>query len=260
MNKIKKIFWGLVIALVVLVVAAAIVAGLFLDKIVKAGIETIGPNITGVSVTVDAVHLSLLTGSAKIDGLVIGNPKGYDSPQAISVGVTAIGVNPASVLTKKIVVRSIEVRNPEVTFEGSPFSGNNLTKIRDNVSGAPAPTASQIPSTNQPAQIAASQAGRKYEVDDFLISGAKVYVKLTGVGVAVREMTLPLPEIHLTDLGKGGDGITATELTKRALDALTAATIKVVASEAGNLGKGAEKIVGGNVNKITKDLGGFLKK
>jgi uncharacterized protein involved in outer membrane biogenesis len=260
MNKIKKILWSLIIILVVLVVAVAIVAGLFLNKIVKAGIETVGPKITQVSVKVDAVNLSLLTGSAKIDGLVVGNPEGYTTSQAISVGVVAVGVNPLSVLSDKIVVRSIEVRSPEITFEGSPFSGNNLTKIRDNVNGAPTPTPSQLPSTNQATRVAASQAGRKFEVDDFLISGAKVHVNLTGVGMAVKEVTLPLPDIHLTDLGKGNDGIMATDLTRRVLDALTAATIKVVAENASNLGKDAEKAVGSDVNKITRGLGGFLKK
>ena len=152
MKKVKKILWGLVIVLVVLIVVAVIVAGLFLGNIVKAGMETVGPKITQVPIKVDAVHLSLLTGSAKIEGLVVGNPEGYKTAQAISVGVAAVGVKPLSVLSDKIVVRSIEVRNPEITFEGNPFSGNNLTKIRDNVNAATA--SSQQPATNQTAQAA----------------------------------------------------------------------------------------------------------
>jgi hypothetical protein len=262
MKKVKKILLGLVIVLVALVVVAVIVAGLSLGKIVKAGVETVGPKITQVPIQVDAVNLSLLTGSAKIEGLVVGNPEGYKTPQAISVGVVAVAVNPMSVLSDKIVVRTIEVRNPEITFEGSPFSGNNLTKIRDNVSAANA--ASQKPSTNQTAQ-AANKPGKKLEVDDFLIAGARIHVSLAGIGG--REMTLPLPDIHLTDMGRGADGITATDLTRRVLDALTAATIKTVANAASdlgkgaaNIGKGAEKTVGEDANKITKGLGGLFKK
>jgi uncharacterized protein involved in outer membrane biogenesis len=262
MNKVKKILWGLVIVLVVLIVVAVIVAGLFLGNIVKAGVETVGPKITQVTVKLDAVHLSLLTGSARIQGLVVGNPEGYKASQAISVGVAAVEVNPLSILSDKIVVRSIEVRNPEITFEGNPFSGNNLTKIRDNVSGATA--ASEKPSTNQTAQ-AASKPGKKLEVDDFLITGGKVHVSLTGMGG--QETTLPLPDIHLTDMGKSADGITATDLTRRVLDALTAATVKAVANAASdigkgaiNLGNGAGKTAGENVNKITTGLGGLFKK
>jgi len=263
MNKVKKIIWGLVIVLVVLVIVAVIVAGLFLGNIVKAGVETVGPKITQVTIKVDAVNLSLLTGAAKIQGLVVGNPEGYKTPQAISVGVVAVGVNPMSVLSDKIVVRSIEVRSPEITFEGSPFSGNNLTKIRDNVNAATA--SSQTPSTNQTAQ-AAGKPGKKLEVDDFLITGAKVHVSLTGMGG--KEMTLPLPDIHLSDMGKGTDGITAADLTRRVLDALTTATVKAVANSASdiskgainNLNNGAGKATGEDVNKITKGLGGLFKK
>ena len=262
MNKVKKIFWGLVIVFVVLVIAAAIVAGFFLGDIIKAGMETVGPKIAQVTVKVDSVQLSLLTGAAKIQGLVVGNPEGYQTPQAISVGVVAVGVNPVSVLSDKIVVRSIEVRNPEITFEGNPLGGNNLTKIRDNVNAATA--SSQRPATNQTAQ-AASAPGKKLEVDDFLITGAKVHVNLTGL--VAKEMTLSLPDIHLTDMGKDASGITATELTRRALDALTSATIKAVANNASDLSKGAVNLEKGagkaateDVNKITKGLGGLFKK
>ena len=258
----RKLFLSVVVVLVVLIVVAVIVVGFFLGTIVKTGMETVGPKITQVPITVDAVSLSLLTGSAKIKGLVVGNPEGYKTPQAISVGLAAIEVNPLSALSDKIVVRSIEVRNPEITFEGNPFSGNNLTKIRDNVSAATA--ASQQPSTNQTAQ-AAGQPGKKLEVDDFLITGAKVHVSLTGMGG--KETTLPLPDIHLSDMGKGADGITATDLTRRVLDALTAATVKAVANAASDIGKGAVNLgtdagknAGENVNKITKGLGGLFKK
>ncbi len=262
MNKLKKILWGLVIVFVVLVVVAVIGAGLFLGNIVKAGMETVGPKITRVSITVDAVNLSILTGSARIKGLVVGNPEGYKAPQAISVGVAAVEVNPLSALSDKIVVRSVHVEDPEITFEGNPFSGNNLTKIRDNVNAATA--SSQKPSTNQTAQ-AASKPGKKLEVDDFLITGAKVHVRLTGIGG--KEMTLPLPDIHLTGMGTGTDGITATDLTRRVLDALTAATVKAVANAASDIGKGAAnlgqdagKTAGESVNKITKGLGGLFNK
>ena len=64
-------------------------------------------------------------------------------------------------------------------------------------------------------------------------------------------MSLTLPDIHLTDLGKGGDGLTATDLTRRVLQEIVTATVKAVASDSTNLGKGAEKLIQGNgLNKI----------
>jgi hypothetical protein len=172
-----------------------------------------------------------------------------------------VNVNPFTVFSDKIIVRSVRVEAPEITFEGS-LGGNNLSKIMDNVNaiaknGGPAPT--------NTATKAASQPGRKIEVDDFLITGAVVHVSFTGIGG--REMTLPLPDIHLIDLGKGSAGITATDLTRRVLGAITAATIKTVANATTDIGKGAEnlgkdagKAAGQEADKISKGIGGLLKK
>ena len=92
-----------------------------------------------------------------------------------------------------------------------------------------------------------------------------VHVSLTGIGG--KEMTLPLPDIHLTNLGKDSAGITAADLTRRVLGAITTATIKAVASAttdigkaAGNLGKDAGKTADQDMNKITKGIGGLFKK
>ena len=54
-------------------------------------------------------------------------------------------------------------------------------------------------------------------------------------------MTLSLPPIHLTDLGKNPEGITAADLSRSVLDAIVAATVKAVGN-AGDLGKNAEQI------------------
>ncbi len=120
MKKAKKIllFGGL--GLLVLIVVAVIVAGLFLGKIVTAGVNTVGPKITQTPLTVDAVDVSLLAGSATVKNLVVGNPDGFKAPNAISVGLAAVSVSPLSVLSDKIVVKSVRVESPEITFEGSP--------------------------------------------------------------------------------------------------------------------------------------------
>jgi uncharacterized protein involved in outer membrane biogenesis len=262
MKKFKKILWGIGIGLLALIVITVIVVGFFLDSIVKTGMETVGPKIIQVSIKVDSVSLSLLTGSAKIKDLVIGNPEGYKTPQAISIGLVTVGVNPLSVLSDKIVVHSVRAEATEITFEGNPFGKNNLSQIMDNInaiakSGGPA-------ATNAPAQ-AGRKSAKKIEVDDFLITGAKVHVSLTGMGG--KEMTLPLPDIHLTDLGKDSNGITATDLTRRVLGAITSATLKAVSSAVAGIGKGAEnvgkdvgKAVGEGVNKITKGIGGLFRR
>ncbi len=74
MKKIKSFLIIAAVAVVVLLLIVAVVVGASLGKIVKVGIETVAPKITQTSVTVDSVDLSLLSGSAGVNGLVVGNP------------------------------------------------------------------------------------------------------------------------------------------------------------------------------------------
>jgi len=251
MKRAKKILLSIGIGLLVLVVLAVIVVGLFLDKIVKVGVERIGPKITQTTITVDSVDLSLFTGSVRIKNLVVGSPEGYRAPNAISVGLADVSISPMSVLSDKIVVKSARVESLEITFEGNPFGANNLKKLEANVSAAPANP--QSPTPNQPAEATApAKPGKKYVVDDLLITGARVHL---GTGA-----TLPLPDIELRDLGKGPEGITATELTKQVLSEVVRRAIKAVTSAATNFGKDAGRTVGAGVNKITTGIGGLFKK
>jgi hypothetical protein len=262
----KKAFLIVGIGTVVLLIVTIIVVALCLDGIVKKGVEVVGPQITKVSVNVDAIHIGLLTGSASVKGLVVGNPEGYQATQAISVGLAEVGVNPFSILTDKIVVRSVRVESPEITFEGG-LSGNNLSKIMDNVNGVA--KAGGPPAANTNATVTTAQKpGKKIEVDDFLITGAKVHGTL--VLFADKQVTIPsltLPDIHLTNLGKGSDGLTPTDLTHAVFQAITTATVKAVSDAALSLGKGGEnlgkeagKTAGDSVDKIKKGLGGLFGK
>lgn len=238
MQRSKKIFWGVVLVLVVIAVAVIIVASVFLGDIVKKGIETVGPSITKVSIKVDEVHLSLLAGSASLKGLVVGNPQGYQTPQAISASTIAVGVNPLSVLSDKIVLRSINLESPEITFEGG-LGGNNLSQIMANIN-ATAKTGGPV-ATNTAAPAPSS---KRFEVDDLLITGARVHVSLTDLGG--KPMTLDLPPIHLTDLGKNDEGITATDLSRNILNALLSASVKAISNASKDLGKDAQILLQSN--------------
>lgn len=245
MKKIKKILFSAIIGLIALILIVSIVIGVNLDKIVKTAIETVAPTITQTPVTLNAVSLSVLTGSASVKGLIVGNPPGYQSPSAISIDRAAVSVAPASLLSDKIVIRSIAIQAPEITFEGNPFGANNLGKILDNVNGA-------APANNPAPTTPSGKPAKKLEVDDFLLAGAKVHVQFTGI--VNKQLNLTLPDIHLVDLGKDTDGITAAELTQKVLQQVITATVKAV----GNVAR--KNLTGQGLNKIKSGLGNILGK
>jgi hypothetical protein len=240
----KKILIRIVIVLVVLVIAAVIALSMFLDGAVKKGVETVGPQLTKVSVKLDGVNLSVLGGSGSIKGFAVGNPAGYKSPHAITVGSASVAVSPGSLFADKVVVRHLRLEAPEITIEGSPMN-NNLTKILDNVKAASGSSGETTPAESE------SGAGKKMQVDEFLMKDAKVTYVISG-----QPYVLNVPEIKLTDLGTGPDGITAAELTDLALSRLISELGPILSQEASKLGKQA---VDSALDKANQKLNDFLK-
>lgn len=256
----KKLVIRILIGLVVLVVLVVVAIGFFLNGAIKKGVETIGPRITKVDVKLDSVSVSLLSGSGKIKGLVVGNPEGFKTPNAISVGSASMALSPGSLLSDKIVIKSIRVEAPEITYEGGLVGGDNLHKILENVN---ATTGGSGETQTTPAD--GQKPAKKLQVDDFLITGAKLKVALKGTGGFAAPV--PLPDIHFTNLGQGPDGITAAELTKKVIAQVTEGAVKAAAGAVTDIGKGALDTATGagkgateNVEKATKGITDLFKK
>jgi hypothetical protein len=241
----KKWIIRIFIAFVILIVVVVLGIAFFLDGAIKKGIEIVGPKMTKVDVKVRSVSVSIFSGSGKVQGLVVGNPPGFDAPSSINVGSASLGLVTSSVLSDKVIVRTIDVQQPEITFE-TGLHGNNLIKIKSNLTEGGG--GEQAPAKSQPtSQAEAARGQKKLEVDDFVIKGAKLTVSVTGVG----SLSETMPDIHLQDLGKGPDGITASELTKEVLDKLLSVAIQEGEKLAGDIAKGAVKLPGSLGNSTT---------
>lgn len=260
----KKIIVRLLIALVVVVILAVLGVGLFLDKAIKAGVETIGPRVTKVDVKLDSVGLSLLSGGGTIKGLVLGNPSGFKTPYAISVGEASLALTPKSLLSDKIIVKSIKVLGPEITYETN-LKDNNLSKIVANMQGVSGGGQKEPAKPTEPAQTQEAKPARKLEVDEVIITGGRIHVAVTAL--AGGTATVPLPDIHLQDLGTGPDGITPEDLTIKIFGAIEQGTVKAAAGAVSDIAKGAlylakdPRSAGSNaVQSVTKGLGNLLKR
>ena len=260
----KKIIVRTLIALVVVLVLAFVAVGLFLDKAIKSGVETFGPKLTKVDVTLNSVSLSLLSGSGSIKGLVVGNPQGFKTPSAIKVGTASLSLEPRSLLSDKIVIKSINVQGPEITYE-TDLKNSNLKKILANVEETTGGGTKEPAKPQEPAQPKEAKPAKKLEVDDFVISGGKVHVAVTALGG--QSATIPLPEIHLQNLGTGPEGITPGELAEQVLVAIekgatqaAAGTVTDIGKGALYLTKGAEKTGSNAVESGIKSIGNLFKK
>ncbi len=263
----KKILIRGLFVVLILFIVAVVAIGLSLNGAIKKGVETFGPQIAKVPVKLDGVSLSLFSGSGAVKGLVVGNPEGYKTDHAMSVGLASVSVAPGSVFSDKIVVKSIRIEAPQVTFELGP-GGSNLQRIQDNLGSSSAAAEPAKPAEEKTS--AESKPAKKLQVDEVIITGGKVTLGMAALGGKLVEA--PLPEIRINNLGQGPEGITGAELGKEILSQINRGAIKTYTEQLEKAGVEAlqnitqnatnavNKAAGDVLNKASKGLGDLLNK
>jgi hypothetical protein len=236
---------GMVIALLVVVVL--VVVFFSLNSIVKKGVETVGPQMTKVEVRLGSAKLSPFSGSGQLTKLFVGNPEGYKTPSAIQLGDIKLAVKVGSVLSDTILVDEINIQAPEITLEGT-LSGNNLSKILDNLNSASAKD--QKPKTEAPA---GQKKEKKFIVKNLVINGARVNVDVSGFGRSLNT-GVTIPEIHLTNIGTAEGGVSAAELSRQILQPILVSATKAATESLAGLTKDLKALGTNQLNKAASGL------
>ncbi len=197
----KRLFKWLGIFLIGLVVVLAI-ALICRDVIVKQAVTRVGSMVTGTKVELDAFSSSLFGGSAEITGFRVGNPEGYQNPEAFRVEKVVVRLNPGSIFSSKIEIFEVSVSGMRVDFEMRLDGSSNLTDIQKNVeqfagTGDAEPAEVQTPAEAQEAESASEKqlVIRLFQVSDSRVSLSSNVLKTTA--------DIPLPPIEMTDVGEG---------------------------------------------------------
>lgn len=233
-TKTRKVLVGIVVVLLL-----ALGGGLWwlyhsLDALVASAIRTFGPRITGVPVRLDGVTIDALNGRAELRGLVVGNPSGFASDHALSLGAITMTLDLDSLTSDVIVIKQISIVKPEVTYEVGA-DGSNLGAIQRNVDRYAGK------SRGDGAPRSERESGKKFVIETLTIKNATATV-----GTAVvqnRAASVPLPDLHLSNIGKKSGGATAGEVVKQVLGALTQNVTRTIAS----------RHLGGILDEVKKD-------
>jgi uncharacterized protein involved in outer membrane biogenesis len=214
-----------------LMVIAFVVAALSVGKVVRNRVELMGPEMTKASVTLDGASVWIFPGRAQLSGLIVGNPPPYETKTAFKVETISVRLNPLTILSHKMIIDSITIKSPEVTVEGG-LRKNNLTELEQNVDDyLNASTGSGSPASTNAAPA------RKFQINELVITGAKLHV--ISVLHSGRDFSMTLPQIRLTQLGAGDDGITGAEIARQTLSALLTSVRENAADALSTLAKDA---------------------
>ncbi len=234
MKVLKKVLIGIGAVLVILIVVVV----LFLGQVVKTAVETAGPQVAGVEMSLEKARVYLLLGDIKLKGLVIGNPEGFKTPSLMELNELVIDIDMGSLFTDTIVIKEIHIDGPQITYERG-LKTSNLSALQENL--APDEEKPKKEKTDAPKEKSDKPA-KKVVIDDFLLENGKVNISIAIAGG--KKLTVPMAPIHLKDIGKDSDGTSITEIVNEVLGAIMKSVGDAVAAS-GDLAGDALKGVGG---------------
>jgi hypothetical protein len=227
----KILLWSLG-GLLTLGIVTVVVLMFFLGNIVKAGVNSFGPQITGTNVVLAGATVSPLTGSGTLTGLTVANPPGWKKDHAFVLGKIYLSVAPFSILGDHIVINELIIDGPEFDYE-TKLTDSNISQLMANIE--------KFAGSSGAAPAGKSGKPIKFEVKKFRLINPKVAVGVAGAAA----VTVPMPDISFDDLGTKEGGITP--------DQLVSVVMKKVSTSVIVAGKDAMLKAGGAVVDGAKD-------
>lgn len=232
----------------VLGIIAVVLVGLSLDALVKGGVETMGPRILGVPVTLEDVDIALLSGTsvqAGLTKLVVKNPEGYETAYALSLPEIRVQVDGNSLLSDTVIIEEVLIVAPAMTFEWS-LRGSNLGRIQENVKRH-----TRSGSDDNGREKDEEEPGKTVHIKKVTVKDAIINVSFIG---GQREVSqLPLPDLELRDIGNPSGGTTFSQASAVIVDEIYAAILKAVMKSGFLLPQGVEQL-GKAIGKMGEKL------
>jgi hypothetical protein len=237
----------LIIVLVVLI-AIILAVPVSVGLIARSVVETAGPKVLGVPIHLTSASFNPLQGRVTIKGFTMGNPAGFRSDESVGVGSATVDVKLTSLFKDPLVIDRIHVSNPRLTYELN-LGSSNLQKIQEcAASKVPAPGGTEKPGRQ-----------KKVIIRDLLVEKAQARVVLGSAGGAGA--TVPLPTIHLTNVGQDTGGAAVADIVGQVLHQV----VSSIGGLAGNVGgavidaaQNGKEAVQGAAAKAMDKVGGIL--
>jgi hypothetical protein len=210
-----------------------------LDTIVKSAVEQVGSDATGTKVTLGDVDISPTSGTGALRQFRMTNPKGFGEGDAFKFEEVRVTIDLSTIASDPVVINEIIIQAPEITYTiGGGTS--NMDEIQKNVDdyAASEEGAGGSGSGN-------GGKGPKLIIEHLYLRGGTVTARAPEV--SDETLSAPLPDIHLTDIGKDGNGATPGEVARQAMNAVVASAksavgsveLKALLNEAGDMAEEA---------------------
>lgn len=252
-----KIIKFVLIGIPVLIIAVLVVLYFSLNSVIKHGVETVGPQATGVDVKLQKADISLFSGKGALKGFFIGNPEGFKNPAAFQLNEVRVALNVKSVFSDKIIIDEIFINAPDITYEKS-VKGDNIKTILNNIKKF---AGAEKKAAQKPAAGQKKKEEKKVVIKDLVVKNGKVNMSATlleGEGLSYS-----MPDIHMKNIGEKEGGASLSKAIEKIFAEVNKGVITAASGSVKDIGKtvektakkAAEKEVGKAVDKLKGILG-----
>jgi len=189
MKILRKLFIIVPLIIVILLVGAVVLVGLFADRAVKLEIEKSGSAALPVAVKLGDADLSILGGRLALRDLIIENPQGYKYENLLELKSGSVEVNIRSLLSDTVKINNITLDGAVVVLEQKDLLRNN---VKDILKALP---------KEEEGEAQPQAEGKKLHIDELIITNTTVKVKLLPLPGKADTIPLKLGPIKMTDLG-----------------------------------------------------------
>jgi uncharacterized protein involved in outer membrane biogenesis len=222
-----------------------------IDSIVKAAVEQVGSDVTGTDVTLDDVEISLSDGFGALQGFRMTNPKGFAEGEAFAFDEVSVEIDIATIASDPVVIKQVIVQAPRITYALGK-SSSNMDEIKKNVDDYDKPDGET--------KASAGEEGPNIVIENLYLRDGTITV--AAPQLSDQELAVPLPDIHMTDIGKENNGATPAEVASQTMggiidaagQAVASVDIEVLTKQAGELASRAAETMGENAGEAQKAL------
>ena len=239
-----------IVAIVVIIGGGLFYALSNLDGIVKTAIEKGGSKVTGVGVSLDNVKIDLTSAKAILSGFMVKNPDGFDTDYVMALDAISVEIDKSSIGSDVIIIKSVNINAPKIIYELGA-GGSNIDAIQKNVERFTGG------SDNGSNSNSSDGGDVKIIIKNLIIENGEIGI--SAGFLAGKKMSLPLPKIHLRDIGKDGDksGASPAEIAAKIMTALNDKILGSVSKiNLSGMSKKADKLlksIGGSVTGNATD-------
>lgn len=196
---------------IIIIIAVILLLGLSnLGPIITNAVNTYGPEITKTEVRLRGADISIFSAEVDLRDFYLGNPKGFKSPKAMSVGSIWVNVDESTLTKDTIIIDTIQVLAPEIIYE-KIGNTDNFKAILNNVKKN-----AKMKDESTAEKPEKGSGGKKLLIRDLIVKDGKVNLSVAMLG-AEKSVSAALPDIHMTDLGKEEGGAFPAQIFEKVL-------------------------------------------